>query len=140
MAAIRSLSSISDKWARVTPQRAAEYLSGVQNPKKKWDERAIAAKETHKTAMADAARRDAYAKGIAEAGFSKWQKNAIQKGPGRFSEGVQIAKPDYSKGFAKYRDVIDRVVLPPRYPKGDIRNLERVKAIALALRAAKVGT
>jgi len=139
MPAIRSLDSIAKKWARVTPERADEYKAGVMDPKKKWDEKAIAAKETWKTAITQAAARDAYAKGVQEAGFEKWKTRAVQKGPGRFSEGVQIAEPDYRKTWAKYRDVIERTTLPPRYPKGDPRNLERVKVMMNALRQAKVG-
>lgn len=139
MAAIRSLSSIAEKWGRVTPQRAPEYKEGVENPKADWAKNAEAAKETWKAAITAAGVRDAYGKGVVAAGTDKWKRGAVQKGPGRFAEGVQIAQPDYQKGFTKYHGVISAVTLPPRYPKGDVRNLERVKAIATAMRAAKVG-
>ena len=140
MAAIRSLTAISEKWGRVTPQRAPEYQAGVENPKKDWAKEATAAKETWKTAITAAGARDAYGKGVAEAGTEKWKRGAVQKGPGRFAEGVQIATPDYQKGFGKYHSVIEKTTLPPRFPKGDVRNLDRVKAISTAMRAAKVGT
>ncbi len=140
MAAIRKLEDIANKWGRVTPQRAPEYQAGVENPKKDWAKEATAAKETWKAAITAAATRDAYGKGIAESGTEVWKRGAIQKGPGRFAEGVQIAQPDYQKGFSKYHSVIEKTTLPPRFPKGDIRNLDRVKAIATAMRAAKVGT
>ncbi len=140
MAAIRSLTAISEKWGRVTPQRAPEYQAGVENPKKDWAKEAAAAKETWKTAITAAGARDAYGKGVAEAGTEKWKRGAVQKGPGRFAEGVQIAQPDYQKGFGKYHSVIEKTTLPPRFPKGDVRNLDRVKAISTAMRAAKVGT
>lgn len=139
MAAIRSLISVAEKWGRVTPQRAPEYQAGVENPKADWAKEAIAAKETWKTAITAAAGRDAYGKGVAEAGSEKWKRGAVQKGPGRFAEGVQIAQPDFQKGFSKYHSVIEKVILPARYPKGDPRNLDRVKAISTALRQAKVG-
>lgn len=138
MAAIRKIEDIAAKWGRVTPQRAPEYLSGVTSPKSDWAKNADAAKETHKAAMVSAATRDAYSKGVIAAGTATWQKGAIQKGPGRFAEGVQIAQPDYQKGFQKYHSVISAVVLPPRFPKGDIRNLDRVKAISTAMRTAKI--
>lgn len=139
MAAIRSLASIAEKWARVTPERAPEYLRGIEHPKKDWAEAAGKASDTWKTAITQAAARDAYGKGVAEAGTPKWKAMAKAKGPGRFAEGVQISRELYGKGFAKYRDVIQNTTLPPRFPKGDPRNLERVKTIALALRQAKVG-
>ena len=139
MAAIRSLTSISEKWGRVTPQRAPEYQAGVESPKKDWAKEALAAKETWKSAITAAATRDAYGKGITDAGTDSWKRGAVQKGPGRFAEGVQIAQPDFQKGFSKYHSVIEKTILPPRFPKGDVRNLDRVKAIATAMRAAKVG-
>jgi hypothetical protein len=37
-------------------------------------------------------------------------------------------------------DVIANTVLPPRGPKGDPRNLDRVKAITTALRAKKLAS
>jgi hypothetical protein len=52
---------------------------------------------------------------------------------------VQIAKDDYAKGFGPYANVIAATTLPPRYPKGDPRNIERVSAIAQALHQEKVG-
>jgi len=139
MAAIRSLGSIAEKWARVTPERAPEYQRGVESPKADWATKSKEAAGTWKQAITEAANRGAYGKGIEAAGTEKWKRGAIQKGPGRFSEGVQLARDDYGKGFSKYRDIIERTTLPPRYPKGDLRNLERVKAITTALRTAKVG-
>jgi len=138
MAAIRPLSVIAEKWGRVTPERAPEYLRGVERPKKDWEAEALKAAETWKEAITQAARRDAYKKGVDEVGTEKWRRMATQKGPGRFSEGVQIAQPDYQKNWAKYHAVIERTELPPRYPKGDLRNLDRVKVMSQALRQAKV--
>jgi hypothetical protein len=46
---------------------------------------------------------------------------------------------DYQEGVQPYLDTIAATVLPPRFPKGDPRNLERVKAITTALRKRKTG-
>jgi hypothetical protein len=138
MAAIRSLLSIVEKWARVTPERAPEYKAGIEAPKKDWAKNALEAKETWKSAITAAAARDAYGKGVQQAGSEKWKRGALQKGTGRYAEGVQIAQPDYQKGFSKYHSIIEKTTLPPRYPKGDPRNLERVKTISQALRQAKI--
>ena len=139
MAGIRSLKSISEKWGTLTPQRAGEYQKGVQDPKKDWADEAVKAKDTWKQAVSQAIQRDAYSKGVARVGSAKWKKGATMKGPGRFAEGVQIAQPDYEKGFQKYHDIIKATELPPRYPTGDPRNLERTKAMAMALRQGKIG-
>ena len=139
MAKIRSISHIAEKWATVTPQRATDYQEGVRNPKKNWAEEAIKAEEVYKEAVTKAAAEGRYGKGVSAAGQDKWQKRTLAKGPSRFSEGVMIARPDYEKGFAPYRDAIESVELPPRAPKGDPRNIERVAIIAKTLHAVKVG-
>jgi len=89
--------------------------------------------------MATAAATDAFAKGISKAGSVKWQARALQKGPGRFAEGVMVGGDDYEKGFAPFRDEIEKTVLPPRFPKRDPRNIQRVSTIATALGKKKTG-
>ena len=139
MAEIKSIQAIQEKWGRVTPQRSEDYALGIKNPKRDWAQSATAAKESHKAAMVAAATNDSYAKGVGKAGTARWQEKAIRKGPGRFSEGVVMAAPDYGTGFAPYADVIKATTIPPRFPRGDIRNLERVKVISQALRKKKTG-
>ena len=139
MAEIKSASRIKEKWTRVTPMRTEDYKLGIQSPRRDWEKSAIAAKESHKAAMMTAAAQDAFGKGIAKAGSAKWQTRALQKGPGRFAEGVMVGGDDYEKGFAPFRDEIEKTVLPPRFPKRDPRNLMRVSAIATALGKKKTG-
>ena len=139
MAEIKSAARIKEKWTRVTPLRSEDYKIGIQNPRRDWEKSAVASKESHKMAMATAAAQDSYGKGITKAGSGKWQSRALQKGPGRFAEGVMVGGDDYEKGFAPFRDEIEKTVLPPRFPKRDPRNLLRVSAIATALGKKKTG-
>jgi len=139
MAEIKSAAAIQAKWTRVTPQRTEDYKIGVTSPRRDWEKAASGAKETHKAAMVAAAAADSYGKGVTRAGTAKWQDRAIKKGPGRFAEGVMIGGDDYGKGFAPYRDEIEKTVLPPRFPKRDPRNIQRVATIALALGKKKTG-
>ena len=139
MAEIKDIGKIKEKWTRVTPMRAEDYKLGVKDPKRDWEKQAIAQKEIWKGAITEAAAKDMYAKGITAAGTVKWQEKALTKGPGRFSEGVMVAGPDFEKGFAPYAEIIRSTVLPPRFPKGDPRNYTRVQTIGTALRAKKVG-
>jgi len=101
--------------------------------------KSIQAKETQKAAMVVAAANDSYAKGVQKAGTARWQDKAMKLGPGRFAEGVVVGAADYGAGFAPYADVIKATTLTPRFPRGDIRNLDRVKTISQALRKKKVG-
>ena len=136
---IKSLSRIKEKWTRVTPMRSEDYKLGIQSPRRDWEKSAVAAKESHKLAMAAAAAADSFAKGITRAGTGKWQTKALAKGPGRFAEGVMVGGDDYEKGFAPFRDELEKTVLPARFPRRDPRNLLRVNAIATALGKKKTG-
>lgn len=135
---VRSASEVASKWGRVTPERAPDYEDGVRNPKKDWAQATKNAEDTYKQGVTAAISRGAFGKGVDKAGTSKWQKGAVEKGVDRFGPGVQVAQDDYEKGVSPYLDVIERTVLPPRYPKGDPRNIARVQAIAKALHDKKV--
>jgi len=139
MAEIKALSDIRDKWTRVTPGRTEDYKIGVKNPKRDWADETEAAKGNWKAGIDQAAAKDLFAKGVAKAGTKKWQDKALKVGPGRFSEGVYLAGPDYEKGFAPYHDAIARVDLGPRFPRRDPRNIDRVKRIVEALVKEKIG-
>lgn len=139
MAEIKSIQAIQEKWARVTPTRTEDYTIGIKNPKRDWAQAATAAKESHKAAMVTAGQNDAYAKGVNKAGTARWQDRATRKGPTRYAEGVVVGAGDYGTGFAPYADVIKSTALTPRFPTGDIRNLDRVKVISQALRKKKTG-
>lgn len=139
MAEIKPLSVIADKWTRVTPGRTEDYKLGIQNPRRDWAEETLQAEGNYKAGVDAAQAKGLFAKGVTKAGTAKWKQKALQKGPGRFAEGVYIAGPDYEKGFAPYHAAIERVDLGPRFPKRDPRNLERVRKIVDALVAEKVG-
>jgi len=138
MPKIRSAADIAKKWGTVTPPRAPDYEFGVKNPKESWEEKTGAAEGAYEEGISAAVADKRFGKGVAKAGQAKWEKKTVEKGVPRWPAGVKIAQPDFEKGFGPYRDVIEGTELPPRYPKGDPRNIERVAAMAAALRAKKV--
>lgn len=139
MAEIASAAKIAAKWIRVTPGRVEDYTLGIKNPKRDWADETKAAEGNWKAGVDAAAVKGLFGKGVQKAGTSKWQEKSLKKGPGRFAEGVYLAGPDYEKGFAPYRDAIEKVDLGPRFPRRDPRNLERVKRVVDALVKVKVG-
>ena len=139
MANVKDTSRVSSKWARVTPQRSEDYTLGVQSPRTPWAAATRAAEDRYKSGVTEAIARGAFGKGVAAAGDQGWQQKTLAKGPSRFAEGVAISAPDYEAGVAPYLDTIRSLTLPPRFPKGDPRNLERTKAVAMALRKRKTG-
>ena len=139
MAEIKKLADIREKWTRVTPGRSGDYELGIKFPKRDWETETLAGKDNWKLGVDQAAAKDLFGKGVTKAGTKKWEKNALKKGPGRFSEGVWIAGPDYEAGFAPFHAAIEKVDLGPRFPKRDPRNLDRVRRVVEALVAEKVG-
>lgn len=138
MANIKDISKIADKYATVTPGRVTQYKEGVQNPRRPWAEATLAAEGNYKAAVTQAAAEGRQGKGVRKAGDDKWLKGARDKGPTRFSAGVVLGKDNYREGFSPYHQEIQSVTLPPRGPKGDPGNIQRVTAIATALHEKKL--
>lgn len=131
--------NFAEKWSRVTPQRAQDYEQGVQNPRRQWQEATENASDTWETGIQKAAQNNRFKKGVTKAGNQRWQEGVQELGVRRFGEGVQAARDRYRQGFEPYAQTIEQTQLPPRFPTGDPRNIERVSAIAQALRNKKVG-
>jgi len=138
MAEIKSASAIAEKWSRVTPQRVPDYENGVRQPGKDWANNTAAAESSFEAGIQNAIQQKRFGKGVKNAGTAKWQSKTLEKGTQRWGPGVSVAQSDYENGFAPYRDEIERTSLPPRYPKGDPRNIERVSKLAKALHAKKM--
>jgi len=140
MPPIKPISEIAAKWARVAPTRQEDYLKGVQSPRVAWEAGATAADAAWKAGTTAAVAGGRFTAGVRAAGNAKWQRKAIELGPSRFATGTQAAAPDFEKGFGPYRAVIESTTLPPRRPKGDPGNIDRVRAMAAALATAKKRT
>lgn len=137
MAAIRALDVISRKWARVASQSGPSYEEGITNPLRDYQAGAVAANDAWKSGVQAAVTGNRFESGVRRTGTSKWQRNAIAKGPVRFQQGVQVAQPDYEAGFAPFREAIAAAVLPARGPRRSPQNLQRVTAIVQAISARK---
>ena len=133
MAFIRSIDSISKKWAEVTPLRAGDYEAGIRNPRVSWMIATGNAEGAYEDGVRASITRKAFGKGVKLAGDSKWQRKSLTRGVPNWGPGVADAEGDYNAGFAPYREAIAACKLPPRYARRDPRNLARVKAVNDAL-------
>jgi len=138
MASIKPIDDIVKKWTRVTPQRQDDYRLGVQNPRRSWQTATTEAEDSWGAGVQAAIANDTWIRGIRRAGDTKWQNGCLTVGVQRWAQGVQAAGDRYREGFAPYAAEIARVQLPPRGPKGDPANIERVRAIATALHNRKI--
>lgn len=139
MVAIRSVDVIAAKWKNKAGASGADYEAGVRAPLKDWQRETEAGSGNYNTGVQQAIARGAFAGGVRKVGTKKWQEKSISKGPARYTGGVADAENDYRTGFGPIQAAISRVSLPTRGPAGDPRNLQRVNAIAAALRAVKTG-
>lgn len=139
MAAVKQGAAVAAKWSRVSSQRTEDYQSGVASPRTPWAAATAAAEDRYKQGVQEAAGRGAFGKGVRAAGDARWSQKSQAKGPTRYAEGVQLSGPDYAAGVQPYLDTIAATQLPPRYPKGDPRNVERVRVLSQALRKRKTG-
>ncbi len=135
---IKSTAAIAEKWERVTPMRSRDYLEGVSTTRKDWAGNTVAAAENYNIGVTQAIAEERFQRGVQKAGTEKWKRNTIEKGGTRWGQGVRMAGPEYARGFDPYRNELEAIDLPPRGPRGDPRNIERVRVIAERLHALKL--
>lgn len=136
---VPSASKIARKWARVTSERTTDYEEGVRNPVADWADETQSAEDRYESGLKAAMADKRFGKGVADAGTAKQQKASIEKGveEGRWAGGVRVAEGEMARGMDDVVRTMEAVKLPPKYPRGDPRNLERVKAVSTALHAMK---
>jgi len=133
---IKPLDRIVEKWSRRASQAGPDYEAGVRNPRRDWAQAAAAADGNYRQAVTAAAGEGRYGRGVQRAGTPKWQRKAVELGTARFGPGVAAAAPEYTSGFGPIREAIAAATLPPRRPRRDPGNLQRVNAIVQAIVAA----
>lgn len=135
---VKPIDAIAKKYVTRAGAAASDYQSGVQAPRQDWATATESASTTYAAGVQAAIGRNAFSRGVAAAGTAKWQRKALAVGPTRYTQGVQAAQGDYASKFAPFRDVLSNLNLPPRAPKGDPANINRVAAIAQALHSKKI--
>lgn len=138
MAGIKPLNSVAAKWSRVAGAAQGEYEEGVKNPRRSWAAETAKAEAAYDKGVQAAISAKRFGKGVRAAGDAKWQQNAIEKGPARYSQGVGLALEAYQTGFEPYHRALSSLVLPARGPKGDPGNINRVAIVAKTLHDIKM--
>ena len=140
---VKSAAEIGNKWAEVTPGRAAYYEAGAAQAGPEWEQNTVKAASAYKAAVSAANIDKLFAGGVKKAGGDKYQRKVKDVGAARFGQGVAAAQADYEAGMTPMLEAMSAVVLTPRQPRGSTANLQRVAEVAnalhkkrLALRAA----
>ena len=139
MAKVKSMADTKDKWIRKVQAAGPDYEKGVKDPSVDWEGPTKAGESNYEEGVTKAISNKLFGKGVAEAGNEKWRRKTIDVGPTRWRDGVNAAGPDYEKGMGPVLSTLAAISYPPRYPSGDSRNLERVRAENEALHRLKTG-
>jgi hypothetical protein len=136
-AVVRNPGNVGRKWAARAASAQGEYQDGVQGAGQRWQSNSAAAHASWQQGVTAAAGRGAYGKGIQRAGAAKYTRNATEKGPARYAQGVAVGEADYHAAVTPFLQAIASVDLPARGPAGSEGNYARVAAIGKALRKLK---
>lgn len=136
---IKDAATLADKYATRAAGASGDYKKGVQQPRRPWAASTTAAADTWGQGVTAAVSNGSFARGVNKAGDQKWQSNAADKGASRYPQGVAAGKSNWATNIQPSLNIISNANLPPRGPKGSPQNLERVRVIADALRAGKIG-
>lgn len=134
---IKPMTNIVEKWSSRAQGAGQAYSDGIDNPRVPQAQAALAAEGAYEQGVQAAIGRKAFGKGVVK-NAGKWAQNAKAKGAGRFGPGVSMAKPAFQAGLQPFLNTLSGLDLPPRGPKGDPSNVNRVVAVNTALRAQKM--
>lgn len=136
---VKSADAVAKKWAARAGAAGGDYTTGVQTTTKDWAADTAAQAGAWAQGVQAAAANGSFAKGVNAAGTQKWRTMASTKGAQRYTGGVTAALPAYQTGIGPVLQALQGVNLPPRGPKGDANNINRVTAVTQALRKLKTG-
>jgi len=133
----KSASASAQKFVERASAASGDYVQGAEQTTKDQSAAAIGAKEIYKQALTASFTKDSYAKGLQKSGKAGWIKGVQTKGGERFASGVSASMQKYATNSAPFDSARNAAASLPRGLKGSETNLARVKAVVVALRAAK---
>ncbi len=137
---MKTASQVAQKYADRATNAAGDYVAGAQATTKDQAAAAIASKEIYKQALNASFGRGSYEKGLGKSGKAGWLRGVVEKGGERFGSGAAAAAGKYAAESGRFDNARGAANSMPRGLKGSETNLSRVKAVVMALRAAKVGS
>jgi len=132
MVKVKPVDKVAEKWVSRASVATEDYKLGVQMAED-WATAAEKAFDRWAKALQAAIAEKRFVGGVRAAGTDKWKKAALEKGADRYATGVRASADEYRAKISEVLRVIEGISLPERGPKGDPKNIERVKAIADAL-------
>ena len=138
MVKTKPVEHVVKKWESKASIATDDYKFGVENPKEDWASATEGAFSRWQAGIQESISKKTLIGGVRKAGTGKWKKRALEKGAGRYAEGIRTATDEYRSAMGEVLKVIEGVDLPEKGAKGDPKNYERVKAIGEALHKWKI--
>jgi len=121
---------VAKKWVDRASVASDDYRYGIENPREDWQRATEAAFDRWTKGVQQAIANKSFVGGVRKAGTEKWRRKALEVGADRYASGVRAAKDEYASKIAEVLNVISGITLPERGPRGDPKNIERVRVIA----------
>lgn len=131
---IKPLATIVQKYVQRASAAGQAYIDGVNNPRQDWQQSTAASANTWAAGVQNAITDGRFVAGVNKAGDAKWSSRATTVGAQRYPSGITAGQQNYSTGIQPFLQMLSTLTLPPRNPKGDPGNLNRVAAVDTALR------
>jgi hypothetical protein len=132
---IKPLSTIVAKYVARASSAGAAYTDGVNNPRQDYAASTVASAPSWAAGVQLAITDGRFVKGVQTKGAAKWQTRSNTVGAQRYPGGINAGQGAYSAGIQPFLQALSSLNLPPRAPKGDPANLQRVAVVAQALRS-----
>ena len=140
MVDVKPINDVVTKWETRSGGATQDYTKGAVAAANKYATEAGAAAPNYQAGVTASFGRNAYQTGVQKAGAAKYSMGVTKKGGARYAGGITAGKESFSQGMTGVLSTLQGVTLPARGPRGSPGNIQRVAAIASALRAAKVGS
>lgn len=131
---IKPLQTIVTKYVQRASAAGQAYIDGVNNPRQDWQQSTVASANSWGAGVQAAITDGRFAAGVNAAGDAKWSTRSTTVGAQRYPGGITAGQQAYSTGIQPFLQLLSTLNLPPRAPKGDPGNLQRVSAVDTALR------
>jgi|SRR5215471_979859 len=131
---IKPLATIVQKYVQRASAAGQAYVDGVNNPRQDWQQSTAASANTWAAGVQAAITDGRFVSGVNLAGDAKWSTRSTTVGAQRYPGGITAGQQSYSAGIQPFLQLLSTLNLPPRAPKGDPANLQRVSAVDVALR------
>lgn len=135
---IKSLAEIVSKWVKNAAAATGFYKSGLQSPRRPWQEATLDAADAYAAGVQEAISNNLFSKGVSATSNADWVERAITVGAPRYATGVSASQNRYNRGFAPYHAALSSMQLPPRGPRGSSQNYDRVRQIGEELHRIRI--